>query len=171
MTNKELINKIKQYPLGDDGVKYLDRNNKIWTLDTLRNNDDESRKSVSLKSIDVPISFTRDNLDTIKPILNPLSLLTEEIEVDGEKFDDFIELLRDIYGHCCITWSLDGENIIESECENELAKSVTKNYNMNTIPYYIHELLLKHKFDVFGLIDSGHAISTLDKRFKGIKKA
>lgn len=125
MTNKELIDKIKPYPLGKGGLKYIGENEKIKT-----------NYGFSTKGI-----FGKDEITSdidFKPILKPLSLLTEEIKKDFNLTE---------YGSKHI-----GKNL--------------KGYSYEFVMY-----LFNNFYDTLGLIESGHAISTLDKRFKGIKKA
>ena len=74
-----------------------------------------------------------------KPILHPLSDLTKEIEVNGEKFVP-IDWLDDLESEVC-SYSID--------------------YYINhtkRLPYYRIERLLEWHFDIYGLIDAGLAI-------------
>ncbi len=89
----------------------------------------------------VILDWERGNLE-IKPILRPLSDLTEEIERNGKKFvpincfhRDFSQILKD-----------------------EL-KVTNGNLLIEFLPYGIIVKLLEWHFDVFGLIDKGLAIS------------
>jgi len=78
-------------------------------------------------------------LDEIKPILRPLSDLTKEIEVNGEKF------------------------VPTSKVEYQLTIQHVSNYpfdfaDLQRIPHRDFENLIKWHFDVFGLIPNGLAI-------------
>lgn len=84
-------------------------------------------------------------VDDCKPILRPLSDLTKEIEVNGEKF-------------------------VPIEKYNYLRFEEISNYNggqnvLNFIQVREHNLLLEMHFDVFGLIPQGLAIdiNTLER--------
>jgi hypothetical protein len=82
-------------------------------------------------------------LSDIKPILRPLSDLTKEIEINGEKFVP-IEKVQD--------WntSIDFAKEFEALLEDERWLSTTS--------YLLVELLFEWHFDVFGLIEKGLAI-------------
>ena len=77
---------------------------------------------------------------TGKPILRPLSDLTKEIEVDGEKFVPAIEL----------NWSNITTDI--------LSKSINLTNKFNNLFAFDYKKLLEWHFDVFGLIEKGLAI-------------
>tara|TARA_R110000803_G_scaffold10007_5_gene31097 strand:+ start:1555 stop:1962 length:408 start_codon:yes stop_codon:yes gene_type:complete len=83
--------------------------------------------------------------DNYKPILRPLSDLTKEIEVDGNKFipyeDDYLS------DAICSYENLD----LLCEYNGDIS-------NDSTIPYPIMSLLFQWHFDVFGLIEKGLAI-------------
>lgn len=113
----------------------------------------------------------------VKPILRPLSDLTKEIEVDGEKFVPIIKLL-DI--ETCAEWSK--TNYIE--CSNGVneywchfknkPKSFVFGYNLERNYFYKHDnggynesvknqldlfnKLFEYNFDLFGLIPKGLAV-------------
>ena len=77
-----------------------------------------------------------------KPILRPLSDLTKEIEVDGEKIvvsDKTIAGFDHGRFHCNI-------GIIQNRLTT------------NSITYDDMQVLLRYHFDVFGLIESGDAV-------------
>lgn len=76
-----------------------------------------------------------------KPILRPLSDLTEEIEVNGKKF-----VPMDI---------LDKRNNMEL---HDWFKEFDRQELVNCLPYWVVEFMLKWNFDVFGLIKDGLAI-------------
>ena len=81
--------------------------------------------------------------ENIEPILHPLSDLTKEIEVNGERFVP-IEKVQD--------WntSIDFAKEFEALLEDERWLSTTS--------YLLVELLFEWHFDVFGLIEKGLAI-------------
>ena len=84
-----------------------------------------------------------------KPILRPLSDLTKEIEVDGEKFtpyeDDYLSDAMSTYENLDILCEYNGDVS-----------------NDSTIPYTVMSLLFQWHFDVFGLIEKGLAINVND---------
>lgn len=93
------------------------------------------------------------NFFNIKPILRPLSDLTKEIEVNGEKF-----VPADILFPVC-EFKSEYERIVaikELELQNAITHSCTY--------FSIVQKLFEWHFDVFGLIEKGLAINinTLD---------
>jgi hypothetical protein len=94
-------------------------------------------------------------LSDIKPILRPLSDLTKEIEVNGEKFvpnkrinDTFRKSSQDL-----VPYKYDGYNL-ELEIETENYSQRIDLYD----GYLIMQKLFEWHFDVFGLIEKGLAI-------------
>jgi len=90
---------------------------------------------------------------TFKPILHPLSSLTKEIEINGEKFVPIKELRRNFHGKIEVYMYLDGTITLDIE---------TENYSQTVDlfdGYLITNQLLKWKFDIHGLIDKGLAIA------------
>jgi hypothetical protein len=97
-----------------------------------------------------------------KPILRPLSDLTKEIELNGEKFVPLEEIkevflnnpkkgcehYRDIFKDVYFEWT---EECFES--------------NIEMLPYEWIQKILQWHFDIYGLIDAGLAIdiNTLNK--------
>lgn len=83
-----------------------------------------------------------DNVDFFlnyaKPILRPLSDLTKEIEVNGEKFVPIEYFLGD-----------DGDNILNAFNHNK---------NSDVIEYVLVLKLLEWHFDIYGLIEKGLAV-------------
>jgi len=106
-----------------------------------------------------------------KPILRPLSDLTKEIDVNGEKFIPVNELAKK---H--IDWFHgDSDLIVECEvlrqfnlkinwkCNEELFYNddlfiMTVNHHLNK--YWVMEKFFEWHFDVYGLIEKGLAIDT-----------
>jgi len=96
-----------------------------------------------------------ENSEYFKPILRPLSDLTKEIEVNGEKFVpiEFFEISDDEnknkeydYGNIKLIRSLE---------------SLSKNAFVNDIsylPYGVVEKLYEWHFDIYGLIENNLAI-------------
>jgi hypothetical protein len=82
-------------------------------------------------------------LGDIKPILRPLSDLTKEIEVNGEKFVPYKEIIGDEYSNYLLKISKINPN-----------KFDVLSY-MSVDVYYF---LIQFHFDVFGLIPQGLAI-------------
>lgn len=77
--------------------------------------------------------------DPIKPILRPLSDLTKEIEIDGEKLVP-------------MKW------FSESEYYKRGLNQSISNWQHLKNHYFTYNLLFKWHFDVFGLIEKGLAI-------------
>ncbi len=92
----------------------------------------------------------------LKPILHPLSSLTKEIEVNGEKFVPFDNMYLKAYKEICeLTDEADPSKIIEA------------------MPYYIYIKLFEWHFDCFSLIENNLAIdiNTLTKTLKENEKS
>jgi hypothetical protein len=97
-------------------------------------------------------------IDNIKLILRPLSDLTKEIEVNGEKFVP-IERLTKIFGGRPI--SFDGNCFYTKIQESVVRKKE------DLVPLHFSQLdafnkLFEWHFDIFGLIEKGLAISYID---------
>lgn len=98
--------------------------------------------------IELVIVFIKDEVITIednasfcgiKPILRPLSDLTKEIEINGEKLYPFI-----IYN--------------DDDLDKKLIKFIKGDYSYSHLPYWIVQKLFELHFDVYGLIADGLAI-------------
>ena len=149
MTNKELIDKIKQYTLGRGGLKVHNNiDNQLQIIEMVDFCDNE----LILWSND---NFCHESGDRI--VLRPLSLLTEEIEHNGEKFVP-IHRISELFN-------------VEIEMDSEDVFLIGKEHMLNVSHIYYNwaQLFLEWKFDVFGLIEKGYAVSTEDKSLKGIK--
>jgi len=113
-----------------------------------------------------------------KPILRPLSDLTKEIEINGEKFVPIVELAKknSYYGineveqvfvssDCYCVRYLDNENI---ERQFEYCNGENKNFFVYCVwnglrcdcynVLSLYQYLLEQHFDIFGLIEKGLAI-------------
>lgn len=110
-----------------------------------------------------------DNVDFFlkyaKPILRPLSDLTEEIEIDSEKFVPTFKLFEIEY---CNTDHVDNiRNIYTNKRGSFLETShfgtaSTSSVNITSLflnNYWKMKQLFEWHFDVFGLIDAGLAIN------------
>lgn len=117
----------------------------------------------------------------VKPILNPLSDLTKEIEVNGEKFIPIEKLLDINSGH---KWAT-SDYLITDNSVNEywtgLKDGDTFGYNSEFQFFYIldknyifkkitnqldlFQKLFEWHFDIFGLIDAGLAIDINTVKF------
>lgn len=86
--------------------------------------------------------------DDIKPILRPLSDLTKEIEVNGEKFVPYDYFYDDSEND----W-FDGNVWMNYMFEGNIEKS-----DFDFIPYYIIQKLFEWHFDVFELIENRLAV-------------
>ena len=80
-------------------------------------------------------------IESIKPLLRPLSDLTNEIEHNGEKF-----VFSDLY--------FTNNKIIKAQNPN----NCLFNNMLNDLDYNSIQLLLRYHFDVFGLIERGLAL-------------
>lgn len=103
-------------------------------------NDGNKVSTLKLNSV-VILDWERGNFE-IKPILRPLSDLTEEIELNGKKFVPINCFHREF------------NQILKDEL-----KVTNGNLLIEFLPYGIIVKLLEWHFDVFGLIDKGLAIS------------
>ena len=101
--------------------------------------------------------------DNFKPILRPLSDLTKEIEINGEKFVPIVELAKIAYPD--LVWEFDRTRAISEWKKKPAYFFFQKNsffaclFN-NAIPNQIvlFNKLFEWHFDVFGLIDQGLAL-------------
>ena len=83
------------------------------------------------------------DLDYFKPILFPLSSLTEEITINGESFIPIREIKNlELFSHY--------------ELEDFVRNNFTYGY-IESLSYQLLSQLFEWKFDVFGLIDAGLA--------------
>jgi len=83
-----------------------------------------------------------------KPILRPLSDLTKEIEVDGEK-KRLIDDIQKLYPTYYFAYNATDDLLVKRENEQ---------YTWCSDILGINEFLFKNHFDVFGLIEKGLAI-------------
>jgi hypothetical protein len=99
-----------------------------------------------------PDSVTFSLINQNKPILRPLSDLTKQIEVNGEKF---VPVDTDLLGKYEIS-VIPEFNFFDGCGSNE---------NIDNLPYFVIEQLLEWHFDIYGLIEAGLAIdiNTLNK--------
>ena len=82
--------------------------------------------------------------NSIKPILYPLSYLTKEIEVNGEKFVPYKWLKKNYLAY--------------DKYDGNWFKNKTNLVNIKILPYDIVEKLFEWHFDIHGLIEQGLAI-------------
>jgi hypothetical protein len=144
--------------------------------------------TLHLDCVDVEYSYNVGSYEMpfkgIKPILRPLSQLTETIEHNGEKFVPMVELAK-------VQYPVSFE-IIENECVGRLSIGVVLEFFIqDEIPFYkefhnnifgqtkdndfddmtlanitpseIRGKLLEWHFDVFGLIENNLAIAVTDE--------
>jgi len=88
-------------------------------------------------------------IDTRKPILRPLSDLTKEIEVNGEKFvpihyfnKSHLAGYFDLFGNCFVGFDYGQQEL-----------------KIEEYPYWIIKKLYEWHFDIHGLIEKGSAIN------------
>jgi len=82
----------------------------------------------------------------VKPLLRPLSDLTKEIEVNGEKFVPVKKIHEK------------GEKWHSEPIVSHHIKKVYLTKGYDHIPHWMFQDLIKWHFDVFGLIDQGLAL-------------
>lgn len=95
----------------------------------------------------------------VKPILYPLSDLTKDIEVNGEKFVPIIKLSNDIADFAQVVSSgYANKNYYVNfrVADGYVKKEIPANFNDMHVFDYLK--LIEWKFDVFGLIEKGEAI-------------
>lgn len=121
--------------------------------------DDKAHKGVELTSISTKASYealtfvsgdtnligdlSMIHIEMVWPLLRPLSDLTEEIEVNGERF------VPDQVWFKETNWL---------DYHYELQNMAANNYCDGYLPYKIQEKLIEWHFDVFGLLEHGLAI-------------
>ena len=93
--------------------------------------------------------FYEQSIDYCKPILRPLSDLTKEIEMNGEKFIIFDKIKHLVEYKCKVSINFDGNLIFDIRDGQYMFYSDFEK---------IQKLLFKHHFDVSGLIEKGLAI-------------
>jgi hypothetical protein len=98
----------------------------------------EDTRVIDLKNIQRVLDW-----ETCKPILRPLSDLTEEITHNGEKFVpiDWLE-----------------EKYFLTDLPEQCARIIEDDRWVNQSSYMLIEQLIEWHFDVFGLIDNGLAV-------------
>ena len=111
---------------------------------------------VSMEDTTNPELSCSVNFKEVKPILHPLSDLTKEIEVNGEKITPLLKLARKLFDNepesfdsmsSCILW-----------VDEMIINQVQKPKGYDNILHWAFQDLIKWHFDVFGLIGKGLAI-------------
>lgn len=97
--------------------------------------------------LNIDESFFPYVLNSVKPIMRPLSDLIKEIEVNGDRFVP-IEKLRGMW---------DCDNVIEYVGHNAI-KEDGRLIGVQALSYVNIQFLLEWHFDIFGLIDNNLAI-------------
>lgn len=94
-----------------------------------------------------------------KPILRPLSDLTKEIEVNGEKFVPMDRLFGSAY-------RIQGFEHYVNIFNGGFELTITKGNKTVYADFYIYQKLYEWHFDIYGLIEKGLAIdiNTLNQR-------
>lgn len=87
----------------------------------------------------------------VKPILRPLSNITKEIEVNGEKFVP----IKNIFGS---SLSMQGFNHYVNSFNNGFELTMTKGNKTFYADFIQYQKLLEWHFDIYGLIENGLAI-------------
>jgi hypothetical protein len=123
------------------GLKlYFEYTNKVGEITNIYNIDEDVKLSMDYRD--------EEHIWMFKPILRPLSQLTEEIEHNGEMFEPLERLKCPELGHV---------DYISNEREYWIKKHEHQNW-LDPIPYGLIQLLLKWHFDIYGLIELGLAI-------------
>jgi hypothetical protein len=108
--------------------------------------------------------YYEDYIEIIKPILRPLSDLTGDIKHKESELNVIEEIYCDSWmaGRHEVEVTRRGYVIISNDDGSEIDICIEK---PQTNEFWVFEILLKHHFDVFGLIDRGLAIdvNTLSK--------
>lgn len=142
------------------GLKVTNRNGKTARINGINwELDGHSRSPVSLMFEGLPKSFGHENLDNLKPLLRPLSDLTKEIDMNGERFVP-MNRLTEIFGGRDIKFDGKCFYVTRETASFEEHKTVNK---QDVIPthfsqYDAFQKLFEWHFDVFGLIENGLAI-------------
>ncbi len=151
MKNKLTFEKISNYlPYG---LKMnLNRNNGMFKSDNVSIDNCQINKNNSFYGWYLTYKNVTFGMYDIKPILRPLSDLTKEIEVNGEKFVPFDKINKLFPEYPLIKDSVCGINtfFISDSCE----------LNMLSIyeVYKIYQKLFEWHFDLFSLIKNKLAI-------------
>jgi len=88
--------------------------------------------------------YAYGDIQEFKPLLRPLSDLTKEIEVNGEKFVP-------------LDWF--DKNYAPLSCSHEEMKEHFMKETLTVMPFVVIQKLIEWHFDVFGLIEKGLAIN------------
>ena len=98
---------------------------------------------------------TIERQDIIKPILRPLSDLSKDINIDGNKINPLKIILKHHEFYNSIKFiQYDNDSYIEMKGH----AMITEVYSVDDSPLKIAEKLFAWHFDVFGLIEKGLAI-------------
>ncbi len=147
MTNQELLEKISVYLPYNVKVKYFDPEREKLEFCNIHFVDIDE---ITLTSPDSDYHLLLQ--DDHKLVLKPLSMLTEEIEHEGERFVPIVEMLKPEINITKGHLSLMGKTIVWQQIpilNIEDMRLSLKQFN------YLHSL----HFDTGNLISSGHAIS------------
>jgi len=98
-----------------------------------------------------------NSLSIIKPLLRPLSQLTEEIEHNGERFVPYQRLYQ----------FASNMGIHKGTFEHMLENIIEGSIHITEMPYYLVKNLLEWHFDIFCLIDRGLALPIDGKEVEG----
>lgn len=129
----------------------------LYELEVIVPDEDKPCLMCAINSQSIFIDSECDYIfEDVKPIFHPLSDLTKEIEVNGEKFRPILILSEKLYDkepesfdsfESCIIWV--GTMIVNKVQE-------PKGYD--DIPHWAFQDLIKWHFDLFSLIGEGLAI-------------
>jgi len=108
-------------------------------------------------------SHQRNNsMNIYKPILRPLSDITKEIEVNGERFIPAAKLKSMVYEFDNIKISF---VIVDGIGGRYIAWQANNDRTNRPVPYQFYEKLYEWHFDIFGLIDAGLAVDINTVKF------
>jgi len=119
-------------PYGLDFIRY-----EAMEIDRIGNQVIWSEGKYPFKTQLNAVTLNQFNYTTSKPILRPLSNLTKEIELNGEKFLPYVKS----------NYTLN--------CFNQMQRN---GFEKNIWSYELTQILLEWHFDIYGLIESGLAI-------------
>tara|TARA_R110000823_G_scaffold311978_1_gene438314 strand:- start:427 stop:855 length:429 start_codon:yes stop_codon:yes gene_type:complete len=134
----ELKHLAPYLPYGLEYVKYSDHNSPIRH---------DIMQGISTNGVYASGDITPVLFKNCKPILRPLSDLSKEIEVNGEKFKPSFVLSRDYKN------AEEFIHLIITEKEEDYYKDI-----LSHMPLCIAQKLFEYHFDVFGLIEKKLAI-------------
>lgn len=148
--SKPTLEQLKYYVDADLKLIYDGIGGRIVTLETVR-----TRK----ECLYISTENGTYEIGKFKPLLRPMSDLTRKLTIEGEEKIPIVCLAEIAFPDK--TWHLENNYAISFTTGKRdfifiKGEFISKGYNYNSIQLF--QWLFKHKFDVFGLIESGAAI-------------